>query len=309
VITPSPNDAPGRHHLGCCPACNTHGAGSFASGSGVHLRRCPNCTLVYVDPQSRGEVRTRYLEEYDLAAHFEHHSSRKQVLFQRRLESIGPPPKGRGRLFDVGCADGQFIELAQGAGWETSGIELNPPAVAKARERGATVVEGALEDVEDLEWRAFDVVTSWDVLEHTPTPSVFAEKLACLVAPGGSLFITTLNWASLVRRIRGMRWSMIADEHFTYWTVTALGRLFERENMELRSIETFGLGRDLVAPLDSLAVRLQRVARTGRGRTAAQRPTWDTSSAVLFFERATNAVLRWTGSGVGLAATFRAPRG
>jgi SAM-dependent methyltransferase len=244
-----------------------------------------------------------------LAAHFQPLSQRKRVLFEHRLERLGPCAEGRNRLCDVGCADGQFIEMAQVAGWESSGIELNPPAVARARKRGATVYEGALEDLNDLPWGTFDVVTCWDVLEHTPTPSLFAHRLSRLVAPGGLLVITTLNWASLVRRVRGMRWSMIADEHFTYWTRNALRRLLERENMELCSSASFGLGRDLVSGLDAFAIGVRRVLPPSRSDSPQDRPAWDTSSAVLLIERAANVVLRLTGSGVGLIATFRAPRG
>ncbi len=294
--------------LGRCPACHTPGTGPFARGSEVQLTRCPACTLVYTDPQARETVRARYLNEYDLAAHFDHVGPRKQVLFKRRLEVIGSPAEARNRLCDVGCADGQFVEVTQMHGWNSSGIELNPPAVARARERGATVYEGALEDLEDLPWGAFDVVTCWDVLEHTPTPRLFASRLSRLTAPGGRIFITTLNWSSLVRRLRGMRWSMIADEHFTYWTATALRQLFERENMELCSVETFGLGRDLVSVLDSLAVRVRRVVPSRRTAASEERITWDTSPAVLLLERAANLALRFSGGGVGLAATFRAPR-
>jgi 2-polyprenyl-3-methyl-5-hydroxy-6-metoxy-1,4-benzoquinol methylase len=268
--------------------------------------RCPQCTLVYTDPQARAAVRARYLYEYDLAAHFEPLGQRKQVLYERRLRRLNPGVGSR-RLCDVGCADGQFLEIAQHAGWEATGIELNPPAVARARRTGATVHEGALEELKDLPWRTFDVVTCWDVLEHTPEPGTFAQKLSRLVAPGGLLLITTLNWDSLVRRIRGMHWSMIADEHFTYWTQKALRHLFEREGMEVCASESFGLGRDLVRALDALATRARKIRHSNCSDTRQTHARWDTSSAVLRAERLVNVALRVTGTGVGLEATFRAP--
>jgi 2-polyprenyl-3-methyl-5-hydroxy-6-metoxy-1,4-benzoquinol methylase len=273
----------------------------------VQLVRCPLCTLVYADPQARAAVRARYLHEYDLAAHFEPLGRRKQVLYERRLTRLNPGAGGR-RLCDVGCADGQFLAIAQHAGWEATGIELNPPAVARARMTGATVHEGALEELEDLPWRTFDVVTCWDVLEHTPEPGTFAQKLSRLVAPGGLLLITTLNWDSLVRRVRGMHWSMIADEHFTYWTQRALRHLFEREGMEVCACESFGLGRDLVRPLDALSTRARKIPPSNGSDPPQTRSRWDTNSAVLLAERLVNLALRVTGSGVGLEATFRAPR-
>jgi len=305
VTTPHTDADARKHPLGKCPACGAVRAQALAAGSGVRLVRCPQCTLVYLDPQARAAVRARYLHDYDLAAHFEPLGPRKKVLYERRLKRLNPGRDGR-RLCDVGCGNGQFLEIAKRAGWDSTGIELNPPAVARARTTGATVYEGALEELENLPWRTFDVVTCWDVLEHTPEPGAFAARLSRLVAPGGLLLITTLNWDSLVRRVRGLRWSMIADEHFTYWTRKALRHLFEREGMELCASESFGLGRDLVWALDALAARARRVgARTDSG--AVQTLThWDTSSAVLLGERFVNVALRVTGSGAGLGASFRA---
>jgi 2-polyprenyl-3-methyl-5-hydroxy-6-metoxy-1,4-benzoquinol methylase len=306
---PHAADALGGHRLENCPGCGGRGGQPLASAFGVHLTRCPQCTLVYTNPQPRGAVRARYLQEYDLAAHFAPFSQRKKALFERRLRGLTPQASGLHRLCDVGCAGGQFLEIAQLAGWETSGIELNPPAAEAARKTGATVYEGALEELEELPWGTFDLVTCWDVLEHTPTPMAFAQRLSRLVAPGALLVMTTLNWNSLVRRVRGMRWSMIADEHFTYWTHPALRRLFEREKMELCSSGSFGLGRDLVWMFDALATRARKI-RPGSGSGDSQ-PTsrWDSAPAVLLSERAVNVILRLTDGGVGLEATFRAPRG
>jgi 2-polyprenyl-3-methyl-5-hydroxy-6-metoxy-1,4-benzoquinol methylase len=307
VTVPSAIDAAFDQQLTGCPACDAPVTQPFARRSGLQLARCPECTLVYANPQARAAVRARYLDDYDLAAHFKPLNQRKRVLFQQRLESLGASRRGSNRLCDVGCGDGQFLDMARLAGWESSGIELNPPAAARARESGATIYQGALEELTNLPWGKFNVVTCWDVLEHTPRPRLFAHRLARLVAPDGLLIVTTLNWASLVRRIRGMRWSMIADEHFTYWTRNALRRLLEREDMEFCSSTSFGLGRDLVSAFDGLSREVQRVLPT-RGRASPHsRPGWDTRPAVLLAERAANVVLRVTGSGVGLAATFRAP--
>jgi SAM-dependent methyltransferase len=302
------NEASRGRRLDSCPACGAGGGGPVGNTSGIRLVRCAECTLVYSDPQPFDVVRARYLEEYDLAAHFDRSGERKKVLFEQRLKQIGPPGGRRGLLCDVGCAGGQFLTAAQEAGWETSGIELNPPAAARARSTGAKIYEGDLESLEDLPWGRFDVVTCWDVLEHTPSPRAFARNLSRLLAPGGLLALTTLNWSSLVRRIVGMRWSMIADEHFTYWTPEALRRLFGRENLVPTSSESFGLGRDLVRPLEHLA---SRGARRLRPRESADEQashrSWDTSPAVLFVERAVNVGLRLTGSGVGIAMTLVAP--
>jgi 2-polyprenyl-3-methyl-5-hydroxy-6-metoxy-1,4-benzoquinol methylase len=275
----------------------------------LHLHRCGVCDVVFVHPQPRQRVRTKYLEQYNLAEYFSLRAARKRVLYERRLAALPPPPRGHTRLCDVGCGDGQFLEMAAARGWKVYGIELNPPAAAAARARGMDVATGVLEQLDDLPWGQFDLVTSWDVLEHTPDPRPFSSRLIRLLAPSGRLVVTTLNYDSLVRRCFGLGWSMVGDDHFTYWNARSLRRLFESGGLRLEASGTFGLGRDFLRSLDRRSLRRDRPAVTDRSQDAlpAQHPTWDVHPVVLTVERALNAVMRVTGAGVGIEATFRRP--
>jgi SAM-dependent methyltransferase len=297
-----------------CPACGASGAEPFADAPGFQLVRCRECTLVYSDPQPRAEVRARYLEEYNLAAHFEPLKPRKRVHFERRLDDIPPPARGRDRLCDVGCADGQFIALARERGWKCLGVELNPPAAAQARSLGFEVVEGAFETLEGLRWGEFDLVTCFDCLEHTPEPQEFAERLVRLVKPTGTILVSTLHLNSLAYRVFGSKWSMIHEDHFTYWSAESLERLFERLGWKTIESETFGLGRDFVGWVDAIQ-RLRRHSRTRRpslGDAAMVPPLpvvgWDVNRGVLTAERLLNRMLAATRSGVEITCTLRRER-
>jgi SAM-dependent methyltransferase len=179
--------------------------------------------------------------------------------------------------------------------------------VERARAAGGIVFEGALEELEDLPWGTFDVVTCWDVLEHTPDPNLFMKKLARLLSPGGLLALSTLNWNALVRRALGLHWSMIVEDHFTYWTSSALQRLIDEHGMFVVLEESFGLGRDFLAPLDRVAaaVRGLRAAKAGADGTEPLEKSWDANPFVLRVEEAVNTVLRKTGAGVDLFVVSR----
>jgi SAM-dependent methyltransferase len=270
------------------------------------LHRCTGCGLVFLDPQPHDEVEQRYRETYDLAAHFGAREPRKNLLFTRRLARLPSPSTGHDRLCDVGCADGQFMELARGAGWQVCGVDLNPPAVERTRARGIEVYEGLFETIEDLPWGSFDLVTSWDVLEHTAEPRAFAERLARLLAPGGWLALTTLNRRSLAFRVFRTRWSMVVPDHFTYWDRRSLHSLFAPLGLAVVREETFGLGRDFVQWVDCIVRR----RRAGGGDAAGDdlpAGGWDTTAPVDVLERAMNAGFRRLGGGVGLEMLLRAP--
>ncbi len=267
--------------------------------------RCAACDLIYSDPQPIASVREKYLHEYDLAVHFAEVEERKRVLFDRRLQSLGPPPFDDARLCDVGCGDGLFLQMAAAAGWEPFGIEMNPPAADAARRRGAVVFQGAAEEVEDLPLGSFDVVCSWDAIEHTPTPRRFAERLSALARPdGGRVVLSTLNTNSLVARATGMRWRMIETGHFTYWNERSLIRLHRAVELDVTHVGFFGLGRDLVAPLDRLRSARHGIAPATGGAPGAG-STWDTRTPVLFVERAANRFLDRAKLGVGILVESR----
>ncbi len=262
--------------------------------------RCLACELIYSDPQPVKRVRERYLREYDLADHFGEVEARKRVLFDRRLGSLGSPPTHQARLCDVGCGDGLFLEMAADVGWAPFGIELNPPAADAAERRGAVVFRGTAEEASDFALGSFDLVCSWDAIEHTPTPRLFAERLSALArADGGRIVLTTLNTESLVARVTGMRWRMIEEGHFTYWNRQSLTRLLQAVGLEVTRVGFFGLGRDLVAPLDRLRPS-RRGAVPATGGAPGAGSSWDTRAAVLLAERAANLLLDRTRLGVGI---------
>ena len=290
-----------------CPSCEGTRSTPLARWAGLRLVRCEECTLVYTDPQPREEVRHEYLAGADLADHFAPLAARKRIIYDRQLKALPAPRPGHDRLCDVGCADGQFLAIAAERGWSIHGIELNPPAAARARKRGAMVFEGAFEELDDLPWGSFDLVTAWNVLEHTPEPRAFSARLMRLLGEEGTLGLSTLNWDSLVRRTFGERWSMVVPEHFTYWSVASLTGLLEVLGGTTVASGTYGVGRDFFALLDRVAALRSRARRAPAGQAPAQprASRWDTAGAVVRLERLANRALAARDDGVAIWVTAR----
>jgi SAM-dependent methyltransferase len=294
-----------------CPACATSSRSPWLRKGELHLVRCRGCGLVYSDPQPRAVVVKRYRQEYDLAAHFQHFVERKELLYRRRLAWLPKATARFDRLCDVGCGDGQFLALARDAGWRGFGIEPNPPAAARSRSRGFAVEERFIEDATALPWGSFHLVTSWDSLEHTPEPRRFSEQLVRLLAPGGYLALTTLNCRSLVARAFRGRWSMIVEDHFTYWDSASLRALFEGLGLSVVREESYGLERDFVEPVDRLSrltipLNRSQPAAAAQPETSPQRVRpWDARRPVAFAEGIANKILDRTSLGVGLALLLR----
>ena len=52
-----------------------------------------------------------------------------------------------GRLLDVGCHLGMFLDVAREHGWDVTGVEPSRWSVERARERGLDVRHGTLDTV------------------------------------------------------------------------------------------------------------------------------------------------------------------
>jgi len=112
----------------------------------------------------------------------------------RRLEGLVRP----GRLLDVGCSYGAFLQLAAQRGWQAQGVELSKVTADFAREeRGLDVFTGTVEEASFPD-AYFHAITLWDVIEHFDDPVATLAELHRILAPSGILFVFTINQESLL---------------------------------------------------------------------------------------------------------------
>jgi SAM-dependent methyltransferase len=188
--------------------------------------RCRRCGLMYVSPRPKQELIT---EGYSQAEDKNYVSQEKgrQRTFEKCLRTIRTM-RSTGKLLDVGAASGIFVKIAADAGYEAYGIEPSQwmCAVAK-REYGVKVLPGMIEDAK-LEDGSFDIVTMWDVLEHTFDPMRTLTSIRRILKPGGFLFINYPRIDDPLARLAGRRWWFLLSIHLFYFTPRTLSAFLER---------------------------------------------------------------------------------
>jgi 2-polyprenyl-3-methyl-5-hydroxy-6-metoxy-1,4-benzoquinol methylase len=118
-----------------------------------------------------------------------------RALLDGQLMRHLPRPAEKRTLLDVGCGGGLFLSLAQSAGWQVTGFDIDPKSVETARSRGLNVNLGSFETLSQAP-DCFDAITVSHVIEHAYNPRELLADCYRLLKPGGYFWIETPNMNS-----------------------------------------------------------------------------------------------------------------
>ncbi|MFC6283187.1 MULTISPECIES: class I SAM-dependent methyltransferase [Polaromonas] len=208
---------------------------------GYPICKCEECGVGRADVE--GFDPYRYYNNGYFTGKYEHsyvdYIGSKEILsreFSKTVEfirSIGPT---QGNLLEVGCAYGLFLQQAK-QHYHIHGVELVEEAAAYCQANGLTKVKHGVLAKNDLEKiGTLDVAVMLDVIEHIDNVAETVGMISDHLRPGGSFTITTGDWASLVARITGQRWRLMAPPlHLWYFTPSSLAKLGQRFGLEVVS--------------------------------------------------------------------------
>jgi SAM-dependent methyltransferase len=108
------------------------------------------------------------------------------------------------RAVDVGCSAGFIADELASAGAATSGVDIDEPGLARARERFGDRVDFRLARGEDLPFDdgSVDLVVLNHIYEHVVDPEAVVADIHRVLRPGGLLYLGV-----------GHRWQVIEPHH------------------------------------------------------------------------------------------------
>ncbi len=227
-----------------CNLCEADDFSPYTEIGRFRIVRCNKCGLFYTNPRrSQEETSQLYSEGYFTSDDpstlgyddYSSHAAGLRQVFSDNLAIIESRVRPPASVLDVGCALGYFIEVAMARGWSAEGVEISAYASQAARERtGATVRTGALTSA-GLDASSFDVVTMWDILEHTLDPSGELAEAHRALKPGGYLFMTVPDAGALPARLMGRHWFGFksAAEHNYFFSRDTIDGLLEKAGLKL----------------------------------------------------------------------------
>lgn len=198
------------------------------------LVKCEHCGLMYLNPRPTvDEIGAFYPQDYrNFQGAIEDEKfallrwMRNKKMVQRRKMVEKYSKRKSGRILDVGCSTGLFLNEMQKNNWHAQGVEPTPSAAEYAKKRfSLDIFQGFLEQ-SNYEEESFDVVTFWDVLEHSFSPRQDLKKTFQLLCTGGLVAINIPNWDSPDRKIFGPNWiGLDPPRHLYIFTRTSLDQL------------------------------------------------------------------------------------
>jgi SAM-dependent methyltransferase len=243
------------------------------------LVRCRHCGLEYVNPRPHAADIVDAYSRGDDPAYVSQVDARERTFSDAiaRIESLHPR---RGRLLDVGTAAGAFLAAARARGWTVDGCEPNRwMAEWGSQHYGLNIRPGEIFD-QDFPPESFDVVTLWDVIEHTPDPARVIDHVADLVKPGGLLVVNYPDRGTWLARLLGRRWPFLSSVHLYYFTRSTISRLLESHGFGVVTMTPHVQRLELDYLLSRAEVVSASLAKTSRRLTAMlglstrQAPYW-----------------------------------
>ena len=143
----------------------------------------------------------------------------------------------------------------------------------------ALIRAGELFD-QDYPPQSFDVITLWDVVEHTPDPARVLCRINDLLKPGGLLIVNYPDRGSWIARLLGRRWPFLSSVHLYYFKRRTLANMLEGRGFEVTQQRAHFQWLELDYLLkrgDVISARLSRWLRIAASRLGIARrqvPYW-----------------------------------
>jgi len=180
------------------------------------LIRCRSCGMVRIEPPPETEeVRALYNAAYfnqDFSCGVRKgtylESEAMRVEEYREILNLIRPYRPAGKLLEVGCAAGSFLNYARRSGYEVAGVDVSEWAARTAAEQfGLQVRVGRLFEAGYPE-ASFDVAFLGDLLEHEPDPLGLLLEIKRVLKPHGLVAIKAPTYVNsfyfrVARRIPG----------------------------------------------------------------------------------------------------------
>ena len=143
------------------------------------------------------------------------------------------------RVVEIGSNDGYLLQHFRPHGVATLGIEPSGSVAEAARAKGVPT-ETRFFNLETADWvvatgQTADLVAANNVLAHIPAIDEVYHGVRRILRPGG---VFTVEFPHLLTLVENNEFDTIYHEHYFYYSLLAIDKIFERTGLRLFDVET-----------------------------------------------------------------------
>lgn len=177
---------------------------SFLLAPQIEYRECSVCHLRYFTPVKPASPAI-YQHLQKLPWYYE--SNKRE--FTLASDWISP----RATVLEIGCGEGAFASFMKREYY--TGVEFNPSAVKTGRDQGLRILQTSIERLASRS-ETYDIVCSFQVLEHVFDPGAILDASIRCLAPNGRLIVAVPGWDSFLG-FTANNVLNLPPHHLTHW--------------------------------------------------------------------------------------------
>jgi SAM-dependent methyltransferase len=188
-----------------CPVCKEKRFKNSFIKETFTYKTCAYCNTMYVSPRPLEKYFNRFYKQGKSVRYW--HEVFYPTVEEQRIENIYSPRAKRIKntltqdgyslpikMIDIGSGYGSFLKAAkeEGLALNPEGLEPNSQLKEICEKKGFHIHHTDLENAQGFD-STYELVTSFEVLEHSFDISTFIKKAYHIVKPGGVILLTSLS--------------------------------------------------------------------------------------------------------------------
>ena len=231
-----------------CVVCNSNNINHYHTfdnwgNDSFSVSRCLDCCCLFQNPMPqnpysfytesyyKGEQQYSYIDERKIF-------KASQFVWKARLKTIKKYITS-GRLLDVGCSFGGFVQTASKQNFQAVGLDVSMYSVdqgnywARLNNKDISFLglfHGDLVHIPKnviFSPKSFSIITMIEVAEHLADPITNFKNAYDLLENNGVLIIQTANFEGWQFKNEGTNYHYFMPGHLTYYTATGLKKLLQ----------------------------------------------------------------------------------